>query len=115
MCYVSSKNNMAKLCVERTAFAYSRGILLIIIIIINCNWVVTRWQCYFTCIQNANLVTNKFKSEGLHEKHVVAAWNLGNHLSIAYRHRKTKKNLCRSGRSQKLANTELWPAVRHLK
>jgi len=28
------------------------------------------------------LVTNKFKSEGLHEKHVVASWNLGNHLSI---------------------------------
>jgi len=28
------------------------------------------------------LVTNKFKSAGLHEKHVVATWNLGNHLSI---------------------------------
>ena len=28
------------------------------------------------------LVTNKFKSGGLHEKHVVATWNLGNHLSI---------------------------------
>jgi len=28
------------------------------------------------------LVTNKFKSEGLHEKYVVATWNLGNHLSI---------------------------------
>jgi len=25
---------------------------------------------------------NKFKSGGLHEKHVVATWNLGNHLSI---------------------------------
>ena len=25
------------------------------------------------------LVTNKFKSGGLHEKHVVATWNLGNH------------------------------------
>ena len=37
---------------------------------------------YFTCIQNMKLVTNKFKSGGLHEKHVVAAWNLGNHLSI---------------------------------
>ena len=36
----------------------------------------------FTCIQNINLVANKFKSEGLHEKHVVATWNLGNHLSI---------------------------------
>jgi len=28
------------------------------------------------------LVTTKFKSGGLHEKHVVANWNLGNHLSI---------------------------------
>ena len=36
---------------------------------------------YFTCIQNMKLVTNKFKSGGLHEKHVVATWNLGNHLS----------------------------------
>ena len=38
---------------------------------------------YFTCIQNMKLVTNKFKSGGLHEKHVVATWNLGNHLSIS--------------------------------
>ena len=37
---------------------------------------------YFTCIQNMKFVTNKFKSEGLHEKHVVATWNVGNHLSI---------------------------------
>jgi hypothetical protein len=29
-----------------------------------------------------NLVTNKFKPVVLHEKHVVATWNLGNHLSI---------------------------------
>ena len=26
---------------------------------------------YFTCIQNLKLVTTKFKSGGLHEKHVV--------------------------------------------
>ena len=29
-------------------------------------------------------VTTKFKSGGLHEKHVVATWNLGNHLSICF-------------------------------
>jgi hypothetical protein len=29
---------------------------------------------YFTCIQNMKLFTNKFKSGGLHEKHVVATW-----------------------------------------
>jgi len=28
------------------------------------------------------LVTAKFKLGGLHEKHVVATWNVGNHLSI---------------------------------
>ena len=27
-------------------------------------------------------VTRKFKSGGLHEKHVVVTWKLGNHLSI---------------------------------
>ena len=36
---------------------------------------------YFTCIQDMKLVTNKFKLGGLPEKHVVATWNLGNHLS----------------------------------
>jgi len=39
---------------------------------------------YFTCKQNVELVTTKFKSGGLHEKHVVATWNLGNHLSICF-------------------------------
>jgi len=34
------------------------------------------------CIRNIKLITNKFKSGGLHEKRVVATWNLGNHLSI---------------------------------
>jgi len=39
---------------------------------------------YFTCKQNMKLVTTRFKSGGggLHGKHVVATWNLGNHLSI---------------------------------
>jgi len=37
---------------------------------------------YFTCKQNTKLVTIKFKSGGLHEKHVVATWNPGNHLGI---------------------------------
>jgi len=39
---------------------------------------------YFTCIQNMKLVTTKFKSGGLREKHVMATWNLGNHLSICF-------------------------------
>jgi hypothetical protein len=37
---------------------------------------------YFTYKQNTKLVTKKFKLGGLHEKHVVATWNVGNHLSI---------------------------------
>jgi len=37
---------------------------------------------YFTCKQNMKLVTTRFKSGGLHEEHVVATWNVGNHLSI---------------------------------
>ena len=37
---------------------------------------------YFTCIQNMKLVTTEFKSGGLHEKHVVTTWDVGNHLSI---------------------------------
>ena len=52
---------------------------------------------YFTCKQ----VTTKFKSGGLHEKHEVATWNLGNHFSICFwtqgkqeKSVSTKKNLC---------------------
>jgi len=41
-----------------------------------------RGSGYFTCKQNVKLVTTRFKSGGLHEKHVVATWNVGNRLSI---------------------------------
>ena len=61
----------------------------IIIIFINCNWVITRWQCliYMSANMkmvrtNMKMVNTKFKTGGLHEKHVVATWNFGNHLSI---------------------------------
>ena len=36
---------------------------------------------YFTCKQNMKLVTTKFKSGGLREKHVVATY-VGNRLSV---------------------------------
>ena len=36
-----------------------------------------------TSIQNKS-VTTRFKSGGLHEKHVVATWNVGNRLSICF-------------------------------
>ena len=58
-------------------------IIIIIIIIINCDLVVTRWQWLFYMYTDMKKkVTRKFKSGGLHEKHVVATWRLGNHLSI---------------------------------
>ena len=45
----------------------------VIIIFINCNWVITRWQWLFYMYTNMEKkVTRKFKSEGLHERHVVA-------------------------------------------
>jgi len=52
------------------------------IIFINCNLVVTRWQWLFYMYTNMKKVTRKFKSGGLHERHVVTTWKLGNHLSI---------------------------------
>jgi len=48
---------------------------------------------YFTCVQNMNLVTNKLKSGGLHEKLVVATWNLGKNLSIYCLRIQTKEKL----------------------
>ena len=63
----------------------SRKIIIIIIIIIfTAIGLSPGGSGYFTCIQDMKLVTNKFKSGGLHEKHVVATWNLGNHLSICF-------------------------------
>ena len=51
---------------------------------------------YSICIQNMKLVTIKFKSGGLHEKHVVATWNLGNRLSIClYAQRNQEKPVSR--------------------
>jgi len=54
-----------------------------IIIIINYNLVVTWWQWLFYMYTNMKKnVTRKFKSGGLHERHVVTTWKLGNRLSI---------------------------------
>ena len=57
-------------------------IIIIIIVLLTAIGLSPGGSGYFTCIQNIKLVTNKFKSGGLHEKHVVATWNVGNHLSI---------------------------------
>jgi len=57
-------------------------IIIIIIIIFTAIGLLPGGSGYFTCTQNMKLVTIKFKSGELHEKHVVTTWNLGNHLSI---------------------------------
>ena len=57
-------------------------LLLLLLLLLTAIGLSPGGSSYFTCIQNMKLVTNKFKSGGLHEKHVVATWNLGNHLSI---------------------------------
>ena len=57
-------------------------IIIIIIIIITAIGLSPGDSGYFTCIQNMKSVTTKFKSGGLNEKHVVATWNVGNHLSV---------------------------------
>jgi len=57
-------------------------LLLLLLLLLTAIGLLPGGSGYFTCIQNMKLVTSKFKSGGLHEKHVVATWNLGNHLSI---------------------------------
>jgi len=81
-------------------------IIIIIIIIITAIGLSPGGSGYFTCIQNMKLVTNKLKSGGLHEKQLVALGILGTISAFAYRHKETKKNLCRGGQSQDLPNTD---------
>jgi hypothetical protein len=54
----------------------------IIIIFIKCSWVDTRWQRLFYMHTKYDIDYYLFKSGGLHEKHVVATWKVGNPLSI---------------------------------
>ena len=67
-------------------FESAHSIIIIIIIIIiylfNAIGLIPGGSGYFTCIRNMKLVTTKFKSGGLHEKHVVATWNVGNRLGV---------------------------------
>jgi len=59
-------------------------LLLLLLLLFTAIGLLPGGNGYFTCIQNMKLVTTKFKSGGLHEKHVVVSWNLGNHLSISF-------------------------------
>ena len=67
------------------SFCGEKNIIIIIIIyLFTAIGLLPRGSGYFTCKQNMKLVTTKFKLGGLHEKHVVATWNFGNHLSICF-------------------------------
>jgi len=57
-------------------------LLLLLLLLFTAIGLLPGGSGYFTYIQNTKLVTTKFKSGGLHEKHVVATWNLGNRFSI---------------------------------
>ena len=61
---------------------WAETLLLLLLLLLTAIGLSPGGSDYCTCIQNMKLVTNKFKSGGLHEKHVVATWNVGNHLSI---------------------------------
>ena len=75
---------------------HSHSVRVLIIIFINCNWVLTRWQWLFYIYTNVGEgggeLTREFKSGELQERHVVATWKLGNHLSIRLQTR--GKHLC---------------------
>jgi len=65
-------------CPARSSVAIPTELIIIIIIIFLTAIGLSSGGCgYFTCKQNMKLVTTKFKSRGLHEKHVVAHnWDL---------------------------------------
>jgi len=44
--------------------------------------------------------SKKFKSEGIHEKHVVATWNVGNRLSV-----------CLQAQSNREKHVSRWPVA----
>jgi hypothetical protein len=58
-------------------------LMIKIIIIINCNWVFTRWQ-WLIYMYTIYKTATKFTSGGPHEKHVVAteSWEPSQHLLL---------------------------------
>ena len=62
--------------------AANLGTFIIIIYLFTAIGLLPGGSGYYTWEQNMKLVTTRFKSGGLHEKHVVATWNVGNRLSI---------------------------------
>ena len=48
----------------------------------SCNWAFARWQWSYTCTHLLQGELGILKPGGLHKKHAVATWSIGNHLSI---------------------------------
>ena len=72
--------------------------IIIITIFINCNWVITRWQWLFYIYTNMKKrVIRKFKSGGLHERHVVA-WDMALLLWVT-REKQVFRTIVRPSRS----------------
>jgi hypothetical protein len=78
----------------------------LIIIFINCKWVDTQPVAvvisHITDARTMKVDYCRFSWGSLHGKHVLAAWKgkTGTIPAFALGPRKTKKNLCRYGRSQ---------------
>ena len=58
------------------------ALLLLLLLLLTAIGLSPGGSGYFTCTQNMKLVINKFKSGGLHQKHVVTTLNFGNNLRI---------------------------------
>ena len=82
--YVPRERGVAAILLVLFMVLISLLLLLLLLLLLTAIGLLPGGGGYFTCIQNMKLVTNKFKSGGLHEKHVVATWNLGNHLSVCF-------------------------------
>ena len=65
-----------------TNYNYLIVIIIIIIYLFTAIGLSPGGSGYFTRKQNMKLVITEFKSGGLHEKHVVATWNVENRLSV---------------------------------
>jgi hypothetical protein len=87
--------------------------MIIIIIFINCKWVDTHPVAvdisHITYARTMKVDYARFSWGGLHGKHVVATGKgkTGTVPAFAIGPRKTKKNLCRVGWSQKFPGTDL--------
>jgi hypothetical protein len=80
--YTTNKHFL-KLKYQACVFRLFSNVLYIILLLFTAIRLSPGGSGYFTCKQNMKLVTTKFKSGGLREKHVVATWSVGNRLSVS--------------------------------